>query len=181
MTPLELLESVKARFIVLLHDEEERLVALLRQALGEYQDRAGAVIKIRLASADAAPLPSDFLATLEATDSTGTWHEVVETEDGLQVAADAYSQPPFSLAYLANLRSCDLAGYQLPAECIGLVQKYLYALIEEPNTERLRQVSQGAGLPVDQLPGASELSERLRAIEQEMTERAGLLNASLVL
>ena len=179
MTPLELLESVKARFVVLLHDEPAKLEALLKQAIGEYQDRAGAIVSIKTEKAEL-DLPPYYLDLVMATDSAHAWHEVIVDAGKLKVVADNYSQPPYSIQYLLDLRVIDLETGVLPPESIGLLQRYLYALIDRPNTERIRQVNLGAGLPVDQLPAASELTANIQAVEQEIIDRAAMLAPALV-
>lgn len=185
MTPNELLESVKARFVVLLHDEPVKLEALLVQAIGEYQERAGVVFHVPITKEendkDGIDLPAHFLEVVTAEDSLHAWHEAVIANGKVKLLTDKFSKAPFNLRYLVNLRDYDLDTDKLPNECIGLIQKYLYALIDLPNTERTRQVNEGAGLANDQLPGASELTERLRTIEQEMIDRAALLEPALVM
>ena len=47
MTPLELLEEVKGRFVVLYHNNDAALRRLLQQALGKYQDKAGVLLQTR--------------------------------------------------------------------------------------------------------------------------------------
>lgn len=179
MTPLELLESVKDRFVVLLHDEPAKLEALLKQAIGEYQDRAGAIASITVDEAEV-DLPPYYLDLVMATDSAHAWHEVVAESGTLKIITDRYSKPPYSIKYLLDLRSLDLETGLLPSESIGLLQRYLYALINLPNTERLRQVNLGAGLPVDHLPVVSELTSTIQTIEQEIIDRAAMLAPALV-
>ena len=43
MTPSQVLEEAKGRFVVLYHDSPEALERLLRQALGKFQDKAGSI------------------------------------------------------------------------------------------------------------------------------------------
>jgi hypothetical protein len=52
MTPNELLESVKSRFITLMHNEPDKLKNLLIQALRAYQDRAAIATRMRVDQAD---------------------------------------------------------------------------------------------------------------------------------
>lgn len=52
MTPIELLTEVKARFPILLHDDETALNSLLKQAIAKYQELAGFTEKVRFSEAD---------------------------------------------------------------------------------------------------------------------------------
>ena len=89
MTPIELLEDVKARFPILLHDDEKALLSLLRKALAKYQEVAGFTTKTRIQQRDLADsnqfeLPSDFAARLVVKDDRGryvrseVWGNVLE-------------------------------------------------------------------------------------------------------
>lgn len=68
MTPLEILEDVKSRFIVLYHQDEARLLRLLRQSLGKFQEKAGAIAEIWTEN-DSIDLPTNYLAFASACDS----------------------------------------------------------------------------------------------------------------
>ena len=58
MTPNEMLEEARGRFIVLYHDDPAALERLLRQALRKFQDKAGLLLALET-SESAAVLPSD--------------------------------------------------------------------------------------------------------------------------
>ena len=61
MTPQQLLEEVKGRFIILFHSDESALTALLRQSLGKFQEKAGIIFSVSAESATI-PLPPDYPA-----------------------------------------------------------------------------------------------------------------------
>ena len=62
MTPQQLLEEVKGRFIILFHSDESALTALLRQSLGKFQEKAGIIFSVSAESATI-PLPPDYWRT----------------------------------------------------------------------------------------------------------------------
>lgn len=68
MTPQQLLEEVKGRFIILFHSDESALTALLRQSLGKFQEKAGIIFSVSAESATI-PLPPDYWRTAMAHDA----------------------------------------------------------------------------------------------------------------
>lgn len=186
MTPRELLDSVKARFVVLLHDEPEKLDALLSQAIGEYQDRAGAIANLMITQEDyqagGIDIPLHFLQLVGAQDQGGDYHEVDIVGDKINVSGvNRYSQPPFKVQYLVNMKGFDLEDDTLPNASIGPIQNYLYTLIDLPNTGRVRQVNTAAELPVDHLQSESEILQTKQQLEQEMEEAGAMLMPYMIL
>ena len=186
MTPRQLLESVKARFVVLLHDEPEKLDALLVQAIGEYQDRAGAIRSLTITEdeqrAGGIAIPPHFLQLVGAQDQDGDYHEVEVVGDKINIPfVQRYSRPPYKADYLLNLKGYDLDNDNLPNASIGPIQNYLYTLIDLPNTGRVRQVNTASGLPVDHLQGEAEILQTKQQLEQEMEESGAMLMPYLIL
>ena len=68
MTPQQLLEEVKGRFIILFHSDESALTALLRQSLGKFQEKAGIIFSVSAESATI-PLPPDYWRTAMVHDA----------------------------------------------------------------------------------------------------------------
>jgi hypothetical protein len=179
MTPSELLEEAKARFIVLYHSDETDLERLLRLALGKFQDKAGSVSTVKLDEdgGGIAPLPSDFLSISMAVDKRSVYHDchVEHDVDGdlLVVDVDDETEYPVTVRYFQNLRDWPL-GEELPNGIIGLVLDYLVALIDIPNTERERGVAMNTGQQME-LPSKQELQERVNTIELIMEESQAIV------
>lgn len=172
MSPIDLLAGVCARFTMLLHDEPEKLEALLKMAIRRYQDRAGAVGYFTVSDdPDSQSMPPYFLQLVSVTDADGNYHEAEIRQGSLHILRpNSRSVPPYRVCYLIDLTAIPLYTGMLPRECIGLIEQYLYHLIELPNNDRIRVSNSAAGLPVDHLPAASEVQARLDALDEAMTE-----------
>ena len=172
MSPIELLQGVCARFTMLLYDEEDKLTALLKTAIRRYQDKAGAVSYFTVSDdPDSTSLPPYFLQLVAVTDAEGNYHEAEIRQSSLHIVRpNSRSRYPYRVAYLVDLTAIPLDNGLLPRESIGLIEQYLYHLIELPNNERIRVSNSAAGLLVDHLPSASEVHARLDALEEAMTE-----------
>ena len=106
MTPQQLLEEVKGRFIILFHSDESALTALLRQSLGKFQEKAGIIFSVSAESATI-PLPPDYWRTAMVHDAK--WRYVPsrlnrETNEIL-LDTDSRNVSPYSLYYLISLRN----------------------------------------------------------------------------
>lgn len=202
MTPSELLDEAKSRFIVLYHNDSTKLNGLLRQALGKFSDKAGVTVTatIPFTSPDNsglspteyiadtpmyyAPLPSYFKDIAVAKDAKGKWHEVVvgtdpETnEPCLIFSLDDTSVSPMIVEYFVDMREWD-EDTNLPNGVVSSVLDYLVALIDVPNTERERAVSQQSG-QTPELPSKSELMQRIDQIEQGWEENAAFIGSSVL-
>jgi hypothetical protein len=178
MKPTELLEEVKLRFTTLLHNEPPRLEALLRQALGVYQEKAGCVRKVKIRSLtidvdgeSTFAMPNDFLAMQVLKDARSglVRHDVNTSEKTITLHyRDRGAKLPLDMHYFVNLRRVPLNEYELPEDIVSLVQDYLEALIRIPNTARERLVLIAGNMDPTVLPSDSELIERKEALELEM-------------
>lgn len=177
MTAIELLDEVKLRFHSLLHSEEAALNALLKSALGAYQDRAGVVKKAHIAELDKGDertftfaMPPSFLARVACKDSHGNFINVDSNFDDktIEIAISERPKLPLTLHYFVNLREIDLNKYVLPPSIVGLIMDYLEVLISIPNASRSRRVAIAGNLDVSDIPAEAELYQRRIEIETRM-------------
>ena len=182
MTPGELLEEVKGRFVVLYHNNDAALRRLLQQALGKYQDKAGVLLQTRYpAGTTEAEFPELYL-TIAGCHDEMLRHVPVFVDDikGRLVFSPETSSGPLTLYWLARLRDWP-DDRPLPYGCVGLVGDYLEALIDIPNTSRTRDAYHGMDGPIPDLPSMQELRARLTELEQQMEECRAILPVSLVI
>lgn len=179
MTPIMLLDEVKKRFTVLLHDDQEQLESLLRKALATYQEKVGVVRRMRITEIREGgnALPSDFLVRMSVVDankmhvSTSVW-----ADDGvIEFSLSGRERLPFTMAYLANLSNIDLNTYELPPLSVSILADYLQALIAIPNSERLRRASIAGKLDASDIGTEADLMTRLKEVELEMSSRRAVL------
>ena len=89
MTPLELLEEVKGRFIVLYHRDDAALKRLLRQALGKYQDKAGVILQTSYeAGTKEAEIPDLYLTVAACQDEDGRFVPVFVDDENKKLVFD---------------------------------------------------------------------------------------------
>ncbi|WP_035604484.1 hypothetical protein [Edwardsiella tarda] len=169
MTPTELLGTVKDRFPTLIYDDEQGLAALLEQALGTYQDKAGVIKTIKLNSnSETIPLPDDFLSLVGVKDAASRF--IISEVYGKELELELYGTEcmPFRFQYLAKLRGMNPDDFELPDEAIGLLSNYLEVLISIPNMDFVRRVSIAGKFDASNLPDENTLYERKKTLEQEM-------------
>jgi hypothetical protein len=177
MTPAELLVEVKYRFYSLLHDDPNALNALLKQALGAYQGRAGVTETMIIKTLDkdddgnsGFAVPDAFLARLVVKSKTG---DFVTSQHDRQTGRITINprgvKLPIKMTYFVNLRGVDIDAYELQPDSIGLIQDYLEILISIPNCERNRRVAVAGNLDVSDIPSESDLFSRKTEIELRMT------------
>ena len=178
MTPNELLEEVTSRFIMLLHDNEKALNALLRKSLMKWQEVAGVIKQVHITeSGNIVPVPADFLARIGVTDANKVFigSTIFDDVNGKSITLDlkGYESKPLTLAYMVNLVNVDFDNYQLPDTAIGLLSDYLELLITIPNNQRIRRVAIAGKLDTSDLATESELAQRKADLESQIaTNRA---------
>lgn len=175
MTPRQLLDDVKLRFHTLLHCEEDALEVLLKQALGAYQDNAGASETILINAVEnlngirSFLVPDDFLARVVVKDKTGNYVPSHYDRSKTSIVINtARFRLPLSFQYFLKLREADLESYQLPPSIVGLIQDYLEILIAIPNSERRRRVALAGNLDTSDIPTESDLITRKGIMEERM-------------
>lgn len=176
MTPKELLNEVKTRFLPLLITDPARLDLLLKQAMRTYQDRAG-VIRAMDTETLEFDRPSDALELITASDNRGNYVECREYRRGdgsvyWKLLADCRNEGPYRIKYLLHLAEMNLDDGTLPRGIISLLGDYLECLIDIENTRRVRMANQTAGLPYDHLRSDAELLDRKMLLETDMQETA---------
>ncbi len=196
MTPNEILEEVKQRPLVLYHDDPVQLERLLRQALGKYQDKAGAILEV-WENSDAFEIPANFQAVAgccdslrrympwrwgtkevesEALDENGNLVTETVTVKAIQVVVGKRHVAPYCLYYFCDLRHWD-GDADLPPDCSFLLADYLEALLNVVNVERQKAAyfSMGMGQAAQELQNLSELRQRVTELELMMEDNKALI------
>lgn len=172
MTPDDLLESVNARFYSFKISDEALLNALLKKALGTYQDKAGVKATTTIADkSEQVDVPKDFLARVLCTDATGGFVDAVFDPTQKKLAINKIGgslRYPLTLTYFVNLRSVDFGTYVLPDAITGLLEDYLEILIQIPNYQRMKTVMEAGELDTSHIPGEEVLQGRKKELEAEM-------------
>ncbi|MBQ7609113.1 MAG: hypothetical protein IJU76_14280 [Desulfovibrionaceae bacterium] len=197
MTPNEILDEVIHRPLVLYHDDPDRLERLLRQALGKYQDKAGAILE-QWGDEGSFEIPPHFHAVAGCSDSerrympwrwgkaekevvTNTDEFGVETVEIIPVKTidliiGRKHVAPYCLYYFADLRHWP-GDEELPPDCGVLTADYLEALLNVVNIERQREayLSMDMVQAAQELQNVSELRQRITEIETIMEENKALI------
>lgn len=197
MTPNEILEDVMHRPLVLYHDDPDRLIRLLRQALGKFQDKAGAILEL-WGEKGSFEIPPHFHAVAGCSDSerrympwrfgeaekeavTDTNEFGVETVEIIKVKTinlviGRKHIAPYCLYYFADLRNWPL-DEDLPPDCSTIIADYLEALLNVVNIERQREayLSMDMVQAAQELQNVSELRQRITDLEIVMEENKALI------
>lgn len=173
MTPSAILSQVKARFPILLHDNELVLNTLLKQALAKYQELAGFTTKHRYTfddlDSDAAVItPDGFSSRLVVKDFNGRFVPSEVWGGKLELKINGNTTFPVTLVYLESVTDRDFNTYQLPTSCVSVLSDYLEILIRIPNSERERRVSMAGKLDTSDIPTEADLNTRKLEIESQM-------------
>lgn len=172
--PANLLARVVSTYQVMYLDPA-RLTALLREAIDTYQDKAGFIRTAQFGDHDTEiQTPADLLEVIGVVDAEGRRHEYTVGVSSIAVIQQRKSVTPYALTYFVNLRGVDIDAGTLPAEIIGILAKYLTALIDMPNTQRARQIASATGLQVE-YPTDEELRARKENIELEIEESQAII------
>ncbi len=183
MTPTQLLEEAKGRFVVLYHSETTALQGLLKQALKKYQEKAGEIASFTIADEEAAkdyPVPDDYLGLAMAVDDRGSFIDCEVVDGDVSLDIQWTTVWPVKVDYYQKLEDWQMED-GLPNGVSSLVFDYLVALIEIPNTDRERKIMAATNLPIDHLPSKQELQEKLKMIEEQMEENRALCSPALLL
>jgi len=174
MTPTEVLTEAKSQFTPLYFNDPDKLVALLRRALGVYQDKAGIIRTVKTVGIETAvAIPEGVVSVIHAADKNSRFHEVIVGAADWSVEADATSAPPYTFYYFLNLRDYDLDD-DLPAGIVGTLIDYVAALIDVPNTDRARAVALATGRQME-LPTNDEMNNRKAIIEAYMEDNKAMV------
>lgn len=180
MTPAQILEEVKTRFMVLYHHEPEALESLLRQALGKFQDKAGVILEA-WSEELVFELPPLFRAVAGCSDSKRRYmaHRFEENDEGkrfLRLILWPKHVAPYCLSYFCSLRDWKMDD-DLPHDCEALVADYLEALIAILNTKKEREAYLQSGMQdaAQTLQSEQELRQRVSDLEREMEDNKAII------
>ena len=175
MTPAALLEEAKMQFTQLYYNDPEQLNAIVRRALGVYQDKAGVIKTLKTSSTEdvSVALPEDMLEPIAAQDKNSRYHAVYQDETNLFVVPDKQSEAPYAFYYFVNLRDYDF-DTDLPAGIVGTLLDYVVSLIAIPNTERLRAIALATGRQLE-LSSNDEMNNRRMIVEAYMEDNRAAL------
>ena len=176
MTPSQVLEEAKGRFVVLYHDSPEALERLLRQALGKFQDKAGSIAEL-WSDEPTFPFPEDYQHTASCCDSKRRYVPFREKREERTIALvpGVKTSAPYYLYYFRNLRDWPM-DKELPSESVSLILDYLEALIAVPNTERQRNTYLWTNVNASQdLLSTQELKSRITELEGMMEDNKAIV------
>lgn len=180
MTPANILEEVKTRFMVFYHHDDEVLQRLLYRALGKFQDKAGVILEVWF-DEPTLELPPRFHAVAGCSDFKRRYiaHRLETNEEGheiLRLLPKAKHVSPYCLSYFCSLRDWDMEE-ELPADCDALVSDYLEALIAILNTKKEREAYLQAGMQdsAQTLQSEQELRQRVADMEREMEDNKAII------
>ena len=172
MTPSQIIERVKLRFDVLYYSDKAKLEAMMKDSMGAYQDKAGAVRKVMIESpATDIRRPKDLQMIVASSDGNGNF--ITCTLSATRITPTGYFVYPVTVNYLVNFRELGMSD-DVPDESIGLIQKHFEASLNLRNTRLERNVAQAASLQRD-LPAEDTLQARIDAVEQDMEESQAII------
>lgn len=172
MTPAEIIDRAKLKFDVLYHSNPAKLLAMMQDTLGVFEDKAGAIRSAQIVSPETSiEKPADMLAVCCVHDGKGMFVESTTTATDIVISGIvAY---PVTVKYLVNFRDME-PDVDLPAESVGLIQAHFTAQLTARNTRRERAVATAAGLQVE-LPSEESLTAKVETIETSMEETAAII------
>lgn len=180
MTPAQILDEARSRFMVLYHHEQKALEKLLRQALGKFQDKAGVILEI-WSEVPVFELPPRFHAVAGCSDSKRRHlaHRLEKDEEGrkiLRLLPGSKHAPPYCLFYFCSLRDWSLEE-ELPGDCGSLVCDYLEALIAILNVKKEREAYLQSGMQeaAQTFQSEQELRQRISDLEREMEDNKAII------
>lgn len=180
MTPGQLLEEVKSRFMVLYHNDQKTLERLLYQALGKFQDKAGVILEAWFEEPDF-EAPPRFYAVAGCSDAKRRFiaHRLEKDSDGkiiVKLCPRSKNEAPYCLYYFCSLRDWKM-DEDLPGDCDALVSDYLEALIAILNTKKEREAYLQSGMTdaAQTLFSEQELRQRVADIEREMEDNKAIV------
>ncbi|WP_163836770.1 hypothetical protein [Spartinivicinus ruber] len=182
MTPLDLLNDIKAEFSLLLLDDETTFLALLKRSLRTYHDNIGfqkARVLTAKQLADGFEVPDDYQSLLTAFDDKQQPASIILHGNTL---INEEGKPPsghVTVIYFSDFTRWDLATDHFPANTkTSFIHSHLHSLISLANNERLRGMHQAAELPADHLPIEADIRGQLTELEAIMKEHPPFLTAA---
>lgn len=177
MTPREVLEEVKSRFIVLYHKDENDLKRLLRRSLLKFQDKAGAIKELWVED-DCILCPDNMKAPAACCDSERRFisYRWDTTEKTIELNINKRHKAPYCLFYFLDLQHWNF-DTDLPHDVTSLVSDYLEALIALPNSIRQREayLLTDMASAAQELPTVSELKQSIADLETSMEEHKAIV------
>lgn len=169
MTPNELLKSVKARFSVLLVDDDKQLTELLLSSLRKFRDKAGVRTSMQFDEAGTHELPENYLgiSTIKDADQDAVFESPYLAGGRYWVALPSDVPYPITLSYFLDLVKTGLDD-QLPEQCIDLTSMHLQVQIERVNDAQIKQIESLADGDVSDLSTPAEKDAALASIEEQM-------------
>lgn len=170
MTPKELLNSVIARFSVLLVDDDKQLTELLLGSLRKFRDKAGIRSTIVFHEAGTYELPIDYLAlsTIKDVDQDAVFETPYFAGGRYSITLPNDVPYPLTLTYFVDLLKIGM-DEQLPERCVDLTSMHLQVQIERANDARIKQIESLSDGDVSDLSTPAEKDAALASIEEQMT------------